>query len=27
MGLRPIVEANGVIGWKLLQTLAADLRK
>jgi len=24
--LRPIVEANGVIGWKLLQTLAADLR-
>jgi pyruvate,water dikinase len=25
--LRPIVEANGVIGWKLLQTLAADLRE
>jgi hypothetical protein len=25
--LRPIVEANGVIGWKLLQTLAGDLRE
>jgi Pyruvate phosphate dikinase, AMP/ATP-binding domain/Cyclic nucleotide-binding domain len=23
---RPLVEANGVIGWKLLQTLARDLR-
>jgi len=25
--LRPLVEANGVIGWKLLQTLAKDLRE
>jgi CRP/FNR family transcriptional regulator, cyclic AMP receptor protein len=25
--LRPIVEANRVIGWKLLQTLAANLRE
>src|SRR5262249_26188615 len=25
--LRPLVEANGVIGWKLLQTLARDLRE
>jgi pyruvate,water dikinase len=24
---RPLVEANGVIGWKLLQTLARDLRE
>jgi hypothetical protein len=24
--LRPLVERNGVIGWKLLQTLAKDLR-
>jgi hypothetical protein len=25
--LRPLVEQNGVIGWKLLQTLAKDLRE
>ena len=25
--LRPLVEENGVIGWKLLQTLAKDLRE
>jgi pyruvate,water dikinase len=25
--LRPLVEANGVIGWKLLQTLAKNLRE
>jgi phosphoenolpyruvate synthase/pyruvate phosphate dikinase len=25
--LRPLVEGNGVIGWKLLQTLAKDLRE
>jgi pyruvate,water dikinase len=25
--LRPLVESNGVIGWKLLQTLAKDLRE
>ena len=25
--LRPLVEENGVIGWKLLQTLARDLRE
>jgi Pyruvate phosphate dikinase, AMP/ATP-binding domain/Cyclic nucleotide-binding domain len=25
--LRPLVEANGVIGWKLMQTLAKDLRE
>jgi pyruvate,water dikinase len=25
--LRPLVEQNGVIGWKLLQTLAKDLRQ
>jgi Pyruvate phosphate dikinase, AMP/ATP-binding domain/Cyclic nucleotide-binding domain len=25
--LRPLVERNGVIGWKLLQTLAKDLRE
>ena len=25
--LRPLVEKNGVIGWKLLQTLAKDLRE
>jgi CRP-like cAMP-binding protein len=25
--LRPLVETNGVIGWKLLQTLAKDLRE
>ncbi len=25
--LRPLVEENGVIGWKLLQTLAKDLRQ
>ena len=25
--LRPLVEANGVIGWKLLQTLARNLRE
>lgn len=24
---RPLVEANGVIGWKLLQTLARELRE
>jgi hypothetical protein len=23
---RPLVEQNGVIGWKLLQTLAKELR-
>ena len=26
MGLPPVVEANGVIGWKLLQTLAKEMR-
>jgi hypothetical protein len=25
--LRPLVEKNGVIGWKLLQTLAKELRE
>ena len=25
--LRPLVEENGKIGWKLLQTLAKDLRE
>jgi hypothetical protein len=25
--LRPLVEANGMIGWKLLQTLARNLRE
>ena len=25
--LRPLIQTNGVIGWKLLQTLAKDLRE